>query len=153
MTMILLYLLFGGCSSIHDDEVVERVKVGDRVPVFTVNMVADGKSTMFTTDHLTGETVIIFFHTSCADCRRELPRLNDYYLQHRDEPGFQMVAISRAEGADTIESFWTELGLQIPYSAQEDRHIYDLFASSVIPRVYFISAQGFVTRVWVEHFE
>ena len=80
MTMILLYLLFGGCSSIHDDEVVERVKVGDRVPVFTVNMVADGKSTMFTTDHLTGETVIIFFHTSCADCRRELPRLNDYYL-------------------------------------------------------------------------
>ena len=153
MTMILLYLLFGGCSSIHDDEVVERVKVGDRVPVFTVNMVADGKSTMFTTDHLTGETVIIFFHTSCADCRRELPRLNDYYLQHRDEPGFQMVAISRAEGADTIEPFWMEQGLQIPYSAQEDRHIYDLFASSVIPRVYFISAQGFVTRVWVEHFE
>ena len=153
MTMILLYLLFGGCSSIHDDEVVERVKVGDRVPVFTVNMVADGKSTMFTTDHLTGETVIIFFHTSCADCRRELPRLNDYYLQHRDEPGFQMVAISRAEGAETIEPFWTEQGLQIPYSAQEDRHIYNLFASSVIPRVYFISAQGFVTRVWVEHFE
>lgn len=153
MTMILLYLLFWGCSSIHDDEVVERVKVGDRVPVFTVNMVADGKSTMFTTDHLTGETVIIFFHTSCADCRRELPRLNDYYLQHRDEPGFQMVAISRAEGAETIESFWMEQGLQIPYSAQEDRHIYNLFASSVIPRVYFISAQGFVTRVWVEHFE
>ena len=151
MTMIILCCLFWGCSSIHDDEMVEYVKVGDRVPAFTVNIIADGKPSIFSTSQLTGETVIIFFHTSCADCRRELPRLNDYYLQHSDEPGFQMVAISRAEGAETIESFWMEHGLQMPYSAQEDRHIYDLFASSVIPRVYFVSAQGIVTRVLVEN--
>lgn len=151
MTMIILCCLFWGCSSIHDDEMVEYVKVGDRVPAFTVNMIADGKPSIFSTSQLTGETVIIFFHTSCADCRRELPRLNDYYLQHCDEPGFQMAAISRAEGAETIESFWMEHGLQMPYSAQEDRHIYDLFASSVIPRVYFVSAQGIVTRVLVEN--
>ena len=151
---LMLCFLFWGCSSITDDEeVIERVMVGDQVPTFTVDVMADGVSTTFSTSHLTGETVIVFFHTSCADCQHELPRLNDYYQQHRDEPGFQMVAISRAEGAETVAPYWEEHGLEIPYSAQEDRHIYDLFASSVIPRVYFVSAQGIVTRVLVDNFD
>lgn len=152
--MLLCFLLLGGCSSIRDDErVEERVKVGDRVPAFFVDVVADGVSQTFSTSHLTGETVIVLFHTSCRDCQRELPKLNAYYLRHRDDSGFQMVAISREESINTVAPFWEEHGLQIPYSAQEDRRIYNLFASSVIPRVYFVSAQGIVTRVLVENFE
>lgn len=151
MIMLLLCLLTGACSTVSDDdEVEERVKVGDRVPVFTVDVVADGMPTTFSTSHLTGETVIVFFHTSCADCQRELPVLDDYYRQHRDDPGFQMVAISRAEGAETVAAFWAEHGLQMPYSAQEDRRVYDLFASAIIPRVYVVSPQGIVTRILVE---
>ena len=150
MIMLLLCLLMGACSIVNDDEVEERVTVGDRVPVFTVDVVADGMPTTFSTSHLTGETVIVFFHTSCADCQRELPVLDDYYRQHRDDPGFQMVAISRAEGVETVAAFWAEHGLQMPYSAQEDRYIYELFASAIIPRVYVVSPQGIVTRVLVE---
>lgn len=151
--MLLLCLLAEACSAVSDDdEVEERITVGDQVPTFTVDMVADGEVTTFSTHHLTGETVIVFFHTSCPDCQRELPVLNDYYLQHREEPGFQMVAISRAEGAETVAPFWEKHSLQMPYSAQEDRHIYDLFASSVIPRVYVVSAQGIVTRVLIGSF-
>ena len=64
-----------------------------------------------------------------------------------------MIAISRAEGEDLVVPFWEEYGLQIPYSAQNDRRIYELFASSIIPRVYFVSAQGIVTRVFIERFD
>ena len=152
---LLLCLIMMGCSSIHEDsdEVVERVKVGDRVPSFTVDMVDNGVHTTFSTAHLSGETVIVFFSTLCSDCQRELPELNDYYLRHKDDPGFQMIAISRAEGEDMVAPFWEEYDLQIPYSAQADRHVYDLFASSIVPRVYFVSAQGIVTRVLIENFE
>ena len=149
--IMLLCLLTGACSMVNDDdEVEERVTVGDHVPVFTVDVVADGMPTTFSTSNLTGETVIVFFHTSCADCQRELPVLDDYYRQHRDDPGFQMVAISRAEGVETVAAFWAEHGLQMPYSAQEDRYIYELFASAIIPRVYVVSPQGIVTRVLME---
>lgn len=79
--------------------------------------------------------------------------MNDYYLRHKDDPGFQMVAISRGEGEDMVAPFWEEYDLQIPYSAQSDRQIYNLFASSIIPRVYFVSAQGLVTRILIENFE
>lgn len=151
--MMLLYLLLTGCSSIEDDETKERVAVGDHVPLFSVEMVKDGERSTFSTSHLTGETVIVFFSVKCGDCQRDLPKLNQYYLKHKDDPGFQMIAISRAEGENLVVPFWEEYGLQIPYSAQNDRRIYELFASSIIPRVYFVSAQGIVTRVFIERFD
>ena len=64
-----------------------------------------------------------------------------------------MVAISRAEDEDAVAAYWKDNGLQIPYSAQNDRRIYELFASSIIPRIYFVSAQGIVTRVFIEKFD
>lgn len=152
--ILLLCSLFGGCSNIHEDsdEVVERVKVGDRVPSFSIDVVDNGVHSTFSTAHLAGETVIVFFNTWCSDCQRELPRLNQYYLQHKDDKGFQMVAISRGEGKDVVARFWSEHELLIPYAAQEDTSIYELFASGIIPRVYFVSAQGIVTRIDVEQF-
>lgn len=144
------------CSMADDEEneeVKEYVKVGDRVPLFSVQTVlADSTTATFTTARLTGETVIVLFNTSCGDCRRELPRMNEYYLQHRGDKGFQMVAISREEGAESVAAYWKEQGLSIPYSAQTDRRIYNLFASSIIPRTYFCSADGIITQILVETF-
>lgn len=151
--MMLLYLLLTGCSSIEDDETKERVVVGDRVPLFSVEMVKDGERSTFSTAQLTGETVIVFFNTTCPDCQRDLPKLNQYYLKHKADEGFQMVAISREEGEEDVAAYWKDNGLQIPYFAQNDRRIYELFASSIIPRVYFVSAQGIVTRVFIERFD
>lgn len=151
--MMLLCLLLTGCSSIEDDETKERVVVGDRVPLFSVEMVKDGERSTFSTAQLTGETVIVFFNTTCPDCQRDLPKLNQYYLKHKVDEGFQMVAISREEGEEDVAAYWKDKGLQIPYSAQNDRRIYELFASSVIPRIYFVSAQGIVTRVFIERFD
>lgn len=160
-TMRKLFLLLtavaalAACSMADDEEseVSEYVKVGDRVPLFSVETVlADSTTATFSTARLTGETVIVLFNTSCGDCRRELPRMNEYYLQHRDDKGFQMVAISREEAAESVAAFWKEQGLEIPYSAQTDRRIYNLFATSVIPRTYFCAADGTVTRVLVETF-
>lgn len=154
IALMLLCLLMTGCSSIEDDhEVTERVNVGDRVPSFSVEMVKDGERIMFSTSHLTGETVIVFFNTTCPDCQRDLPKLNQYYLKHKADEGFQMVAISRAEDEDAVAAYWKDNGLQIPYSAQNDKRIYELFASSIIPRIYFVSAQGIVTRVFIEKFD
>ncbi len=155
LCITLLLLGTAGCSSVIDDEeqVTEHLRVGDRVPLFSVSVVDGGGSGIFSTRELVGETVIVFFNTWCKDCERELPVLNDYYLRHKNDRGFQMVAISRAEGEESVSAFWRERGLEIPYSAQNDRRIYNLFATRVIPRVYFVSAEGIVTRIDVEHFE
>lgn len=141
-------MLAFSCSMGDDVDVAEeRVGVGDRVPAFTVSVVENGNRTEFSTGDISGETVIVFFNTGCEDCRRELPRLNGYYLSHREEKGFRMVAISREEGEESVAEYWAANGLAIPYSAQTDRRIYSLFASSIIPRVYFCSAEGVITAI------
>lgn len=148
--------LFVGCvvdSHEEPSESVERVKVGDRLPSFSVDVI-DGDSTyVFSSDRLTGTTVIVFFHTSCSDCQRELPELNDYNLHHRDDPGFRMVAIAREESASEISAYWQEHGLSIPYSPQDNRRVYALFADQTIPRVYICSDLGLVEWIGIENFE
>ena len=61
------------------------------------------------------------------------------------------MAISREEDEASVAAFWADNGLQMPYSAQTDRSIYNLFATSIIPRIYFCS-DGIVTRIDVEKF-
>ncbi len=147
-------LLALSCNAVNDGDdtnVKEYVKVGDRVPVFSVDVVdSEGRTSVFSTARLTGETVIVLFNTSCGDCRRELPQLNAYYLAHRHDKGFQMVAIAREESAESIAAYWQAQGFEIPYSPQPDRRIYNLFASSIIPRVYYCTADGIVTRILIE---
>lgn len=143
-------LIVTSCGINEDDEVIERVAVGGRVPAFSVEVVDNGMRSTFSTEDIYGETVIVFFNTSCEDCQRELPKFNEYYLSHRDDDGFRMVAISREEGEESVAAYWHANNLLIPYSAQSDRRIYNLFASSIIPRVYYCSAQGIVVGIMKE---
>ena len=129
LKLMLLCFLCVGCSSVNDDtdnDSVERIVVGDDVPIFSVVVVDHGMLTTFSTGHLEGETVIVFFSTLCGDCKRD---------------------------EDMVAPFWEEYGLEIPYSAQPDRRIYDMFAKSIVPRVYFVAPSGKVTKVLIENFD
>ena len=136
----------------HDGDDTDLVRVGDRLPSFSVEVVDGVDRYTFSSEVLTGPTVIVFFNTSCSDCQRELPVLNDYYLQHRSEPGFQMVAIAREETEESIRAYWEANNLSIPYSPQSDRRVYNLFATMTIPRVYFSSHTGLVTWIGIEKY-
>lgn len=123
-------LLLGSCVS--DREPESFVVAGDRLPSFTVTM-NDG-SVVESPSSLEGKvSVIAFFSTTCPDCRAELPELQAAYEQS-DEAVF--VLIAREEDAASIEAYWHDNGLTLPYSAQPDRAIYNVFAASGIPRVY-----------------
>ena len=129
------------------------IRVSDRLPSFTVDVIDGSSRTLFNSSSLQGQTVIVFFNTECKDCQRELPKLNDYYLRHRDEPGFRMVAIAREESQESIAAYWHEHDLSIPYSPQPDRRVYNLFALSTIPRAYRCTADGTVVWMGIEHFD
>lgn len=117
---------------------------GDRLPDFVVEM-NDGS--LVSTASLEGSvSLIMFFNTGCPDCREELPAVQRIY----DEFGscVRIVCISREEGRAGIEAYWRENGLTLPYSAQEDREVYELFAGSGVPRVYVSSPDLVVRKVY-----
>ena len=123
------------------------ITVGQKLPNFEVAL-SDG--TIMTSSMLQGKpSVIVFFNTSCKDCQRELPLIQQLYEGTTSEAA-NFLCISRAEGKATIEAFWTQNKLTLPYSAQEDKAVYNKFATSTIPRVYISDSSGTVRNVYVE---
>lgn len=132
-----------------DEQEAEIVRVGDRMPAFAV-VTADGLHV--TTDSLLGHrSVVVFFHTECGDCRKELPQIDILYRAHRHERDFRLICIARDERQASIQAFWDEKNLAMPYSPQPDNRVYSLFARRVIPRIYMASPDGIVRFIHDDH--
>ena len=135
------------CGCIREDRVGANVEVGDKLPDFEVIM-SDGS--VVSNNSLEGNiSLVMFFHTSCPDCQQALPRVQDIYNEYTQK-GVYFALIGRECGKDEIEAYWSENGLNMPYSAQDDRSVYNLFASSRIPRIYISDENGTVRYIFTD---
>lgn len=140
-------LLFLSC--IRSDEPgspKEYVRVGDALPRLSLTLM-DGRRV----DNATWEgrsLVLVLFSIDCPDCQRELPQVERFYRMMSGRADVLTLGISRGGGSDAVSGYWERNGLTFPCSPQEDRRVYDLFASSVVPRVYVVSPQGRVTHMY-----
>ena len=148
-----VWLLFWGCvmfAACIDDDVEEGtidLHSGDSIPAFSVVM-DDGQTV--TSESLKGKiSLIVFFHTGCPDCQKELPVLQKIYTDYGQS--IRMICISREESASEIARYWDENHLTLPYSAQEDRTVYYLFAKSGIPRVYVVDEELIIRSVFTDN--
>lgn len=144
--MILVMTMTASCIT-EDDERGEELAIGDMIPAFEVRM-NDGKT--LTRDSFRGkDSMIVFFNTDCPDCRKELSLLEIFWQRHKSE--LALACISRQEKSDKIEKYWKENGLTLPYSAQEDRKIYNLFAKTSIPRIYIADKNLIIRKVYTDN--
>lgn len=140
--VLALTVITGGCIKDNDGG-RDPLKEGDRLPQFTV-VLNDGSSVNVPEDLVGSVSCIVFFNTACPDCREELQLIDEL---HSDYPQIPLLLISREEEAASIESYWQEAGLTLPYSPQKDRAVYSLFARSVIPRIYISDSKGFIRHI------
>lgn len=133
-------------SCIKEGQTGSNLAVGDHVPDFTVIM-NDG--TTVTGELLCkGVSCIMFFTTVCPDCRQALPHMQKIYEGYTSQ-GVSVALISRQEGAESIAQFWHEQNFTMPYSAQDDREIYELFAMTRVPRIY-ICKDGIIRSIFTD---
>lgn len=134
-----------GC--IKEEHTAADLQVGDTLPDFRVEM-SDATTV---TDDMLKETVsvVMFFHTSCPDCQQVLPQMQKVYDEYASK-SIQIVLISREETAETIDAFWKEKGLKMPYSAQKNRVVYETFAQDRIPRVYICEKGGIIRYIFTD---
>lgn len=140
---IFLFLLFSSCVSDVVTEDIERVKVGDMVPTFSVETLT-GET--FSSAGMSGKSyLIMFFSTTCPDCQRQLPEVNQAYQQLGRIDA--VIAISRAEAAETVATFWHDHNLLLPVAVPSDRNVYELFATRGVPRLYFVDSRGTIASM------
>lgn len=130
------------CNKINVDDGY-RIKPGDKIPEFSVVM-NDGSIVSDVTIG-SGPAMLVFFHTDCPDCRKELNIIQKFWDEHGSELGIYL--ISRAESSESVSRYWKEHGYTMPFSAQNDRSVYEKFSSSGIPLVIYLK-DGIVKEVW-----
>ena len=123
-----------------------ELQVGDMLPDFEVVM--NDYSKVSDDDLMKGVSVVMFFHTSCPDCQKALPVMQEIYDEFAPK-GVSFALISREEVEVDVEFFWKKKGLKMPYSAQEDRSVYEKFAKTRIPRIY-ISKDGIIRHIFTD---
>ena len=139
--LMLLVCTTQGCIN-DDDPKGPSLSVGEPLPVFSVEM-NDGRK-VSNTSLLGKVSVIVFFNTGCRDCQQELPVIQKLWDEYRDNENVEIVLIAREESEQEILDYWSEHNLTLPFSPQENREVYNLFASSVIPRIYISDQKGIV---------
>ena len=142
--LAVMLISLAGCIA-EKDEPEWALGAGDALPRFSVTTI-DGVE-VSSADSYAAEMVIVFFNTTCQDCRRELPLLQQEYEDDAVLPEGERkryICISREESVADVERYWAENHLTLPVSAQTDRNIYSRFASSGIPRI-FCARDGVIT--------
>lgn len=143
---LLIATIFLSASCIKEKQTGADLVIGDRIPDFTVTM-NDG-STVSGAQLSEGVSCIVFFTTLCPDCRQTLPHVQRIYDEYLPQ-GVKFALISREESRESIERYWAENSYTMPYSAQSDRRIYELFAKTRVPRVY-ICRGGIIRTIFTD---
>ncbi|NDV83316.1 TlpA disulfide reductase family protein [Bacteroides sp. 51] len=149
--LFMVLLSFSSCLSDDSDGDVENyVEVGDVIPSFIITE-ADGEQ--FDSSTLRGKkTALLFFHTGCSDCARELPIVEKAWNELKNESDVVFVAIARGQTADETDAYWKEHQLTLPKYHDREREVFELFANSYVPRLYLIDREGVVRWMGIEAF-
>lgn len=142
--LLLSSFLFLHQSCIKDNINIpeEKIDINDLLPFFKVDM-SDGS--IITSESFKNKVgVLFFFHTDCNDCKRTLPHIQRTFELYGNNDNLIFVGISREESDQEISKYWADNNYTIPYSAQEDRKVYELFAKQGIPRIYIIDQDCYV---------
>lgn len=139
-------LIMTSCVTDDDPEKSRSLTVGDSLPAFIVEL---NTGETVSDISLRGKTsMIVFFNTSCMDCREELPVIQSLYEIYKDDEDVAILAISRSQSVSSVQEYWNENNLTIPFSAQDDDKVYLKFASALIPRIYIADGVGYITAAY-----
>ncbi|MBO4999547.1 MAG: TlpA family protein disulfide reductase [Bacteroidaceae bacterium] len=141
-----LLLTMVSCMTEEELDMGSGLQVGDKLPAFSVVM-SNGEK-VESNDLLGNVSIIVFFNTACKDCQQELPVIQRFYDSHSQYP---LICISREESVSSVATYWEQKGFTVPYSAQEDRKIFELFAKSVVPRIYIVDEDGIIRYIFTDN--
>lgn len=149
MVFVSLILICTACIRDNSEEGTFILKSGDKLPAFSITL---NNGLEVTNEEFRGKvSLIVFFNTGCPDCRKELPVIQEVYEYFKEYDDIKVLAISREQGYNDVCQYWASNDLSVPFSAQDERYVYDKFSENGIPLIFIINKNLVIYKVWKEN--
>ena len=130
-----------GLSPNNAQNSVEKVKIGDTMPQFTLNSDVYGQ---VTPSDLKGKVVLVsLFATWCGPCQKELAEVQStLYPKYKDNENFRLLVIGREHTDADLTKYNARKKFTFPLYPDPKREVFSLFADQSIPRAYLFGKDG-----------
>ena len=133
------------CGAINEElptyEETSIVEVGDVAPDFSATTLSTMRDEV---------VLLIFFSHTCPDCKALFNDLNASYEEFTDM-GVRTIAIARDGDVEEVTQYVEDNDYRFDVAVDNNRKIYNLFATMYVPRAYLINQQGVVDFTTVEY--
>jgi peroxiredoxin len=129
----------------------DSLPVGAAMPEFAVSG-PDG-SAVSSADLAGAPSVVVLFRTTCPDCSREMPNVEEAYRRVAGS-GVRFVCVSKEDNAiEAVPEYWAQTGMTMPYYFDPAGEVFAAFEVSFVPTLYLFDSAGKMTYAAVETFE
>lgn len=134
-------------TRLPSDDVPIGIEKGQRAPDFTLN---DLNGSPIRLSNYLGKKVLINFWASwCPPCRAEMPHMQQFYEDYKDNTvilGVNMTATE--ERSEDIRPFVEEFGLTFPIVLDKEGNLMGDYVVIAYPTTYVIDEQGIIRDVF-----
>ena len=111
-------------------------------------IVVDSSGTeLNTSDLLNGNRLVVsLWSTWCVPCRRELPQLQQFAVEHQD---VSVVAVNLGDKLDSVAAYADEIGLTMPVVIDSEGRISSALGVTSVPSTIVIDSHGKVIATHV----
>jgi thiol-disulfide isomerase/thioredoxin len=137
LSALILAVFLGACSSSTTNE-----------RLWPSVSVADATGSIVQTANFIPEDVLVvsLWSTWCVPCRRELPQLQQYTLEH---PEVSIVAVNLGDKPESVAQFAKEIGLNMPILIDSEGRISSSLGVTSVPATLIIDSKGVVIATHV----
>lgn len=99
---------------------------------------------------LTGKKVILnFWATWCPPCRAEMPHMERFYKDYKEEVVILAVNLTNTEAKESdIKDFVDDFGLTFPIVMDTEGEIADIYKIFAYPTSYMIDTHGIIQEIY-----
>ena len=124
----------------------ENSLVGEKAPVFKLNLLSSGKEVSLT-DYRNNQPAIIFYWaTWCPHCREELKYLNENSAQFETK-GIKIILVDLGDNANQVKAYVKKNGIKFDTFLDEQSSSADDYGIVGVPTFFFLDKDGTIQQV------
>ncbi len=134
----------------------EPISLPQGAPMPRFSVTGPDGTTLTDADLRGTRTVVALFRTTCPDCSREMPGVEEAHrrLSAQNAENLRFIAISKEDDhATKVPEYWAATGMTMPYFFDPAGEAFAAFEVRFVPTLYLFGSDGLLAHAEVETFE